>query len=126
MLKVKGVEGVEVSLRRALADIRLKPGNSVSLDQLRQIVKSNGFTAAEAVVTAVGSVIELNAQPAVAVSGVGSLPVARDTSAPEAYERLLTTLKAEKAVTVEVSGTISSPAGQPDAIGLTAVKQVPK
>jgi copper chaperone CopZ len=127
ILKVKGVEGVEVSLRRAMADIRLKPGNSVALDQVRQIVKSNGFTAGEAVVTALGSVTEANSQPAIAVSVVGTvLPIARERSAPEAYEQIVNVLAARNGVMVEISGTIASQAGNSQEVVVTSVKQVSK
>jgi copper chaperone CopZ len=54
MQKLNGVESVEMSLERASATIRLRPGNRVSLPALRQIVKDNGFRATEATSPASG------------------------------------------------------------------------
>jgi hypothetical protein len=54
MKKVSGVESVEVSLEKAMTDIRLAPGNTVTLTQVRNILRSSGFNAREATVTAAG------------------------------------------------------------------------
>lgn len=55
--RISGVESVTVSLNEGLATIRLKPGNSVRLEQVWQSVKDNGFTPREAKVSAHGEVI---------------------------------------------------------------------
>lgn len=62
--KVDGVDSVEVSLERATADIRLKPGNSITLPQLRRIVRQAGYPTKEARVEARGAVVERNGKPA--------------------------------------------------------------
>jgi hypothetical protein len=54
MKKVTGIEAVEVSLEKAVTDIRLAAGNTVTLAQIRDIIRSNGFNAREATVTASG------------------------------------------------------------------------
>jgi copper chaperone CopZ len=56
--KLPGVESVDVSLERATADIRLRAGNAITLAQLRQIIKNNGFASKEAIVTVIGNLIE--------------------------------------------------------------------
>jgi copper chaperone CopZ len=44
LTKVVGIDTVEVSLTRALATVKLKPGNSVSLAQLVRLVREKGYT----------------------------------------------------------------------------------
>jgi hypothetical protein len=58
--KLAGVESVNVSLERASAEIQLRPGNSITLEQLRRIIENNGFAAKEATVTVTGKLIERN------------------------------------------------------------------
>ena len=50
--KVDGVSSVNVTLKRGVAHIALDAGNSVSLPQLRGIIKDAGYTTRDAVVTA--------------------------------------------------------------------------
>ena len=42
--KVAGVETVEVSLSKGLATVKLKPGNTVSILQLWELIHKNGYT----------------------------------------------------------------------------------
>ena len=42
--KVPGVETVDVSLNRALATVKLKPGNVVSVPRLWQLLHEKGYT----------------------------------------------------------------------------------
>ena len=44
LTKVAGVDSVEVSLTRALATVKLKPGNEVSLAQMVRLVREKGYT----------------------------------------------------------------------------------
>jgi hypothetical protein len=57
MKKVPGVAQVRVSLKDGLTILDLKPGNSTTLTELRQIIRNNGFVPKEARVSARGSVI---------------------------------------------------------------------
>lgn len=50
--KIDGVDSVTVSLKEGLARITLKAGNAVTLSQLREVVKKNGFTPQQAAVRA--------------------------------------------------------------------------
>ena len=58
MKKLPGVEEVHVSLEKASTDIELRPGNTVTLAQLRQVIKNGGFKAGEAQITAVGQLLD--------------------------------------------------------------------
>ena len=44
LTKMAGVDSVEVSLTRALATVKLKPGNEVSLAQIFRLVREKGYT----------------------------------------------------------------------------------
>ena len=52
MEKIPGVASVKVSLKDGLATLELKPGNTVSVEQVREAVTKDGFTPKEATVTA--------------------------------------------------------------------------
>ena len=56
MKKVPTVEHVRVSLNEGLTVLDLKPGNSTTLSELRQIIRNNGFVPKEATVVARGTV----------------------------------------------------------------------
>ena len=56
MKKVPGVAQVRVSLKDGLTILDLKPGNTATLAELRQIIKNNGFVSKEVSATARGIV----------------------------------------------------------------------
>ena len=56
MQKIVGVSSVRVSLNEGLTVLDLAPGNTVTLAQLRQVIRNNGFVTKEAHVVAVGTV----------------------------------------------------------------------
>ena len=56
MKKVPAVTQVKVSLNDGLTVLDLKPGNTVTLAELRQIIKNNGFVSKDVTATAQGSV----------------------------------------------------------------------
>ena len=61
--KLDGVESVEVSLEKASADIHFTPDNKITLPQLRQIIKNNGYPTKDAQVTARGRIADRNGTP---------------------------------------------------------------
>jgi len=62
--KLDGVESVDVSLEKASADIKLKPGNTITLPQLRRIIRQGGYPTKDAHVEARGTVVDRNGKPA--------------------------------------------------------------
>ena len=56
-MKLDGIESAEVSLTTATADIRLKPDNRITLPQLRELLKKNGYPTRDAQVSGRGKVI---------------------------------------------------------------------
>jgi hypothetical protein len=60
LTKLPGVESAEVSLEKASADIRLKADNRVSIPQLRDLMKKNGYPTKDAQVVARGRILDRN------------------------------------------------------------------
>ena len=75
---------MKVSLNEGYADVKLKPGNRVSVEQIRAVVRDNVFTPKGADVQVMGEVTERGGKPALAVSGpdvvylLDALPEAKD------------------------------------------------
>ena len=63
MKKLDGVESVDVSLEKASADVRLKPGNRITLPQLRKLIRQAGYPTKDARVEAQGMITERNGTP---------------------------------------------------------------
>ena len=126
--KLEGVESVDVSLERAVAEIRLAPGNRVTLARLRQLVKDNGFTSKEAVVTAIGTLIERDGKPALSVAGTDMVwLLTPDPQRPDLQRTAAARLAAKQAGVVECSGVLTAPStpNQPDTLTLQSLTPRP-
>jgi len=124
--KVEGVESVELSLERAQADIRLLPGNRVTLDRFRKIVKGNGFEPKEAVVSATGTVRDNGGRLMFDVSGVGAtLVVAADKTAPGILKSLKIALEAKPPTPLDITGSVSVSKDGVETITVTSAKTRP-
>ena len=55
MQKVNGVESARVSLKEGLTILELRPNNTVTLSQLRTVIRNNGFVSKEAQIVAKGT-----------------------------------------------------------------------
>jgi hypothetical protein len=58
MQKVPGIASVRVSLNEGLTVLELKPGNTVTLVRLREIIRNNGFPTRDALIVAAGATIQ--------------------------------------------------------------------
>jgi copper chaperone CopZ len=112
--KLDGVESVEVSLERAVADIRLKPGNTVSIDKLREIVTTNGFAPRESVVTAVGRLIDRGGTPAIELSPSTTLVLAADPANAAPFTELAGRSRSATPGAVEVIAVVKENARASD------------
>jgi copper chaperone CopZ len=84
--KVSGVESVEVSLNKGLATVKLKPGNTVSVQQLWELIHKNGYTPKTTTVSVRGEAANVNGTLHLKVSGTkDTLPLAADTKNPAAF-----------------------------------------
>ena len=70
---VPGVDAVDVSLERGLADVRMKPGNTATIKQLQEAITKNGFTMKPSNVSVAGKIVMTNGQPQLQVSGSNDL-----------------------------------------------------
>lgn len=68
--RIEGVASVEVSLNKGFADVKLKPGNRVDPERIRQVVRDSGFTPKAADVRLAGEIVERGGKPALAVTGL--------------------------------------------------------
>ena len=80
--KLDGVESVDVSLEKARADIHLEPGNTITLPQLRRIIRQAGYPTKDAQVDARGTVVERNGQPMLDLQNGAFLELAAKPSVP--------------------------------------------
>ena len=61
--KLDGVESIDVSLEKSSADIKLKAGNTITLAQIRRIIRSNGYPSKDAQIDAKGMFVERDGKP---------------------------------------------------------------
>lgn len=71
--KVPGVDSVHVNLNAGLASVKLRPANTVTVEQLWEIVKNNGFSPKETRVTVQGELILAQGKPQLKVSGTNKI-----------------------------------------------------
>jgi copper chaperone CopZ len=84
--KVAGVESVEVSLNKGLATVKLKPGNTVSVPQLWEVIHKNGYTPKATTVLVRGAVENAQRGVQLHVSGTkDTLALASDAKNPAAF-----------------------------------------
>jgi copper chaperone CopZ len=88
--KMAGVESVEVSLNKGLATVKLKPGNTVSVPQLREAIHKNGYTPKSTAVSVRGDLANVNGQIRLKISGTTeTLALAANPKNPTAYSEAL-------------------------------------
>ena len=109
MKKLEGVETVDISLNKSAAQLTLREGNRVTIDQLRTIIKRNGFTPKEAVVTTIAVPARKSGDVVLEVRGQASIMTVAPGSTPAAL-KTLTEAAASAAAPHLVSGTISQKA----------------
>lgn len=113
---------MNVSLERAGAEIQLRPGNSITLEQLRTIIKNNGFTPRDTTVTVVGRLIERGGQPALDVTGTNTVMlVVADAKQPAIFKHVQDRLRAKPGAAVQLVGVVESPSNSPDRMRVQAV-----
>jgi len=87
-MSVNGVASVEVSLEKGLAAVKLKPGNSVTLQQIQNAITKNGFTMKQSHLIAAGKVIQAGSGAKFQISGsnetLALVPESSGVSAPSA------------------------------------------
>ena len=86
MQKLPGVETVDVSLTKASTDIRFRSGNTVTLAQLRDVIKKGGFKSGETQIVATGTLVnDKNRVTLDLAPAKMTLIVESDPASPAAY-----------------------------------------
>ena len=70
---VSGVDSVDVNLEKGLAVVKMKPGNTATLNQLNGAIAKNGFTMKDSIATIVGTVVTTDGRATLRVSGSNEL-----------------------------------------------------
>jgi len=85
--KVAGVESVNVSLNKALATVKFKPANTVSVPQLWDLIHKQGYTPKATTVSVRGEVAAAAGNLQLKVSGTNQvLALASNPKNPAAYD----------------------------------------
>ena len=104
--KVDGIASVNVTLKRGVAHITLEPGNSVSLPQLRRIIKDAGYTSGEAAVTVRGNLTRRTGGLLLEVTGTATtLQVVADPNSSDVVAALERSFHGP-GTRAELSGTV--------------------
>ena len=84
--KLPGVETVDVSLNKAMATLKLKPGNTISVPQLWLLLRSKGYTPKETTVSARGELVSVQGNMQLKVTGTKDvIALAADPKNPGVY-----------------------------------------
>jgi copper chaperone CopZ len=84
--KVIGVDSVEVSLNKGRATVKLKPGNTVSVPQLWELIHKNGYTPKTTAVSVRGDLASVDGRLQLKITGTkDTLALAADPKNPAAY-----------------------------------------
>lgn len=67
--KIAGVESVHVFLNKGLVDIKLKPGNTVTLGAIRKAIENDAFTPKDARVVVAGELVPQSGKRQFKVTG---------------------------------------------------------
>ena len=98
--KVAGVDTVKVGLNRGVATVKLKPGNTVSVPQLWEVIHKSGYTPKSTAVLVRGDVVDVDGQLRLNVSGTKErLTLAASAKNPLAYSEAVK--KVGKSVVVQ-------------------------
>jgi hypothetical protein len=122
MRKIPGVKAVRVSLNEGLTVLDFNAGNTVTLAQLRAVLKNSGFVSKEAKLEATGTVAANGQGLVFTVAGTGeAFTVLPGPTNRTAYENLTSRLQAGSAM-VELKGTTSTPDGKAPSLVVEAVQ----
>ena len=67
------MDSVDVSLEKGLAAVKMKPGNTATLNQLQNAIAKNGFAMKESAAIIAGTIVVANGKTQLQVSGSNEL-----------------------------------------------------
>lgn len=108
--KLEGVETVDVSLEKASAVVTLKADNTITLPQLRRIIRAIGYPTKDAEITARGRITDQSGKPVLDLLNGSTLELAeRPKNAP--------------ADTVEITGVSRRGEKDSERLTITAIRK---
>ena len=113
--KIAGVESVNVSLKSGLVSIKLAPGNTVRMEQIRKAILDDAFMPKGAKVVATGKLVSQNGKLQFEVAGTNeTFPV---VSTPHASRQKDVSRK------LTINGLISAGSGGSGSLQITAISK---
>jgi copper chaperone CopZ len=101
--KMPGVESVDVSLNKGLATVRLRAGNTLSVQQFWQTIHQNGYTPKNTAVSVRGELVNAKGQMKLKITGTNEvLDLVADSSNAAAYK----TAESKLGQTVTIEGVM--------------------
>jgi copper chaperone CopZ len=97
--KIEGVTSASVSLNEGVTTVHFAPSNSVRIEQIREAIRSNGFTPKEAEIRVAGVLLDRGDSLALAVPGADTL-VLRDLPAAPGQLTAMRRLPPNERITV--------------------------
>lgn len=116
---VSGVDGVDVSLEKGRASVKMKPGNTASFKQLQEAITKNGFTMKPSTISVAGKIVLVNGQPQLRVSGSNDLV----SLIPDNPQTASANALADKPVLVEGTLDEAAKGKVPDTIRYHSIKE---
>ena len=116
---VSGVESVDVSLEKGLAAVKMKPGNTATLNQLQNAIAKNGFAMKESAAIIAGTIVVANGKTQLQVSGSNELL----TIIPQSQALGDATSLNGKSVLAEVTIPEAAKGKMPDSIRYRSIKE---
>ena len=121
MRKIPGVKAVRVSLNDGLTVLDLDAGNTVTLGQLRTVLKNSGFVSRQAQLEARGVVAATGQWLVVAVAGTGeNFASVANASNPAVYEILKQRAQAGQMTLTQLKGLTGPPGKAPPTLTIEA------
>lgn len=108
--KIEGVTSAAVSLKEGMATIQFAPSNSVRTEQIRQAIRSNGFTPKEAEIRVAGALLHRADTLLLAVPGTEERFMLQDDPAIAAQLDALRQLGPNERATI--IGQVPAPEGR--------------
>ena len=121
MRKIPGVKTVRVSLNDGLTVLDLDAGNTVTLGQLRTVLKNSGFVSREAQLEARGVVAAAGQGLVFTLAGTGeNFAIVADASNPAVYEILKQRAQAGQMTLTQLKGLTGPPGKAPPTLTIEA------
>lgn len=124
MEKLPGVESATMSLNEGRAVIELRPGNSITMAQIRQSVQRNGFTPRQAFISARAEVIAGGDRVQLRILGINETYDVGRTPHIEEIQRQLANQTGKTVVIEGIVPALKDPRATP-VIQVNSVKPVP-